>query len=312
MLFDGSPLVNLNLTEPITKLIEAVVSRPYPWATSVRAGRVSALCVIAVLIGMQGSGAEKSKPSIETWCSNDYKQLIVDNPEEEYRLSTSLHVNWLAKNSTEVWVVSESESQRQPPSGATRSGAPVVLIAVGPGGIAQTVMGCSVKTTPSGRKSHGASGLNGLIYTYNDRFDLERLQSHSFVQRISASPYSIDKLGERLRSILQEWQLTMQEGPRPATLGSDALASKIFYTPEYIPRPELCDPACQHLKIHKEVAFVVMLKALSQTGKTWDYEVRVLPTVMMRYEMEGGAFYLDPDGTQVALPVCKKLVGMLK
>jgi hypothetical protein len=166
---------------------------------------------------------------------------------------------------------------------------PVVFVAVGPGGSVQKVSGCEL-TWKRGL------GRYGLIFSTKEVFtlNLESFKRQSIAQLVNNSQLSPEDLDQRLSKILETWGYTVGEGPT-----RDGLL--VRYTPQYNDRPGLCDESCRAVDIHKEVAFVVTIEILAGPPRQWAYEVRVMPSVLMRYQREGGEFKPDPDGVQSAL-----------
>src|ERR1700726_2209529 len=214
---------------------------------------------LLLLLSFTGHGAALATPgppAIETRCHNDVTNEIRDK-EEYYNAAHSLHVKWKATNATSVWIV--GEPPQLPTEGETSSGAPVIIVAVGPGGLAQTVNGCSDYIVSR------AAGYFGLVYAFREHFNLEGFAQQSFVRHLVALSYSPDVLNERLTNILQDWGYTV------ASARTEAIDTVFRYTPQYNDHPGLCDKDCKAHDIDKQVAFVVSLKTLRQSGLKWDY-----------------------------------------
>ena len=253
--------------------------------------------IVALVFGSALGAAQTAPlaPDITIKCVHNPIERPPEDPTAEFE-QTRGHVEWQTENATKVWILGDESPK--PPSGKLAGGEAVVMIAVGPGGTRQSVGGCT--TT-----SKIGTGRYGLILKVDNAFDLNSFRDHSYVKRIARSNISPTELNNRLAAVLQSWGYTMADGPtrRPLFV--------VRYTPQYNERPGLCDARCQAVEIHKEVAFVITIEVLNQSDAAWDYEIRVMPSVLMRYQREGGDFKPDPDGVQIALPICQNLVEQL-
>jgi hypothetical protein len=171
-----------------------------------------------------------------------------------------------------------------------------IFIASGPGGVAFTPVGGQVT-------SRRGPGLDGLVYSFKDQFNPDVFSSYAYKTEV------VPKSGVDSKASIINYLQTLGYNASSADSAPAKIPDGTFiYTPNYNYHELLKQsPEDQAMRgeLRRQAALIVMLRPRKEPERKNVYDLYVLGLVQRNRQRQDNKWSFDPDGFQLALPLCK-------
>lgn len=204
---------------------------------------------------------------------------------------------WDATNCDHVLIIGTNSSV-EACKGQLRAEGSFLIIAVGPGGATSEAVNNRVT-----RKI--GTGRHGVIYRQNTDFDPDVFFDRAYKDRLRTKR-SQEEIVDIVIRVLQAKGHNVTVGARLAQ-GGKLLFTATFNSDRTL--DTFTDGTRNPQQVKRQIGYVVWIGPTSGQQNTAKRPILVLPVVMLNYPRDNDKWEIDPDGAQIGLPLCKRLVN---
>jgi hypothetical protein len=213
-------------------------------------------------------------------------------PDESY---STLRIRWKTTNADSAGIVGRDANLDVPEGSLDVPLGSYLLVAEGAGGIAMSAVGGFETSKPG-------TGLDGLIYSFHSEFDPKSLENYGYKTHFVLKREIKDARNE-IVGYLQSIGYTAtptEETPVPG--------GAFIFTSNYNDNKlleQLPDDRLKNGDIRRQAAIVVMLRPVDK--RNVESDLYVLGIVQRNRPRQDSKWTKDPDGFQLAIPLCKSI-----
>jgi hypothetical protein len=219
-------------------------------------------------------------------------------PDESY---STLLVSWKTTNADTATILGRDDVLDVPEGSVELGMGDYIFIAEGSGGIAITAVGGFETSKPG-------TGFDGLIYDFHDEFDPRSFEKYSYKTKFELKRDITDARNE-IVSHLQSlgYNATSSEGsPVP---GGVFISTSNYNDSKFLDQSS--DDRSKNGELRRQAAIVVMLRPAARGAGQRSSDLYVLGIVQRNRPRQDEKWTKDPDGFQLALPLCKVIADSI-
>jgi len=212
----------------------------------------------------------------------------------------TIDVTWKTNNASSVEILRGPGGEVGPEGTISLNPGNYIFIASGAGGIAVKPLSGIVTSRPG-------TGLDGLFYGLKSDFDPKTFESYSYKTSVNLR----SDLDGAKREIVNHLQFL---GYNAADESLNVPNGIFIYTPNYNESTLLEQSAEDRIRngqLRRQAAITIMLRPVDKPPQGGTYDLYVFALVQRNRPRQDNKWTRDPDGFQVALPLCRTIADAI-